>query len=187
MLAAFSRDKIMFASKVFTTSILLSRQKRCLVAIKVNFARQKFWREKIMFVAIKFVWRDKSLGATSILLLRQKTCFFVARLLSQQKYACRNKTFVATKLCLRQRFCHDKHTFVATKKGVFLRQTRVCRDKSKFRTTNDLARQNCVCRDKICLLRQACFCCDKRRAAKMILLAAPASDRGGGSGAGRRV
>ena len=33
------------------------------------------------------------------------------RLLSRQKYACRDKTFVATK----DVFCHDKHVFVATK------------------------------------------------------------------------
>ena len=39
------------------------------------------------------------------------------RLLSRQKYACRDKTFVETKLC----FFLDKHTFVATN---------ICRDKS---------------------------------------------------------
>ena len=38
-------------------------------------------------------------------------------LLSQQKYACHDKTFVATKLCLSQQthVCHDKNILVTTK------------------------------------------------------------------------
>ena len=37
------------------------------------------------------------------------------RVLSQQKYACRGKTFVATNIILsQQKFCHNKLTFVAT-------------------------------------------------------------------------
>ena len=59
----------------------------------------------IIFVAIKrFV-------ETNMFVCRDKT-----RLLSRQKYACHDKTFVATKLCLSQqsRVCHDKSILVAT-------------------------------------------------------------------------
>ena len=82
------------------------------------------------------------------------------RLQQQRKYACQDKAFVVTNMCLSgQRFCH-KHTFVATK-DVFCRDKRVCRDKSKLVMTKPLlqqayfyhnrtrlmSRQNC-CRDK---------------------------------------
>ena len=124
-----SRQNYVCVKGFVTTSIILSRQKRCFVAIKVNFARQTFWREKIIFGAIKFVWRDKSIGATSILLLRQKTCFFwcflshvfcrnksmlaATKLLSQRNYVC-DKGFVTTSiLLLRQKRC-----FVATNTGL---------------------------------------------------------------------
>ena len=51
----------------------------------------------------------------------------------------------------RQKFCRYKHVFVETK-HVF------CRDKSMLAVTKLLSRQNHVCRDKICLSRQAyCF------------------------------
>ena len=59
----------------------------------------------IIFVAIKrFV-------ETNMFVCRDKT-----RLLSRQKYACHDKTFVATKICLSQqsRVCHDKSILVAT-------------------------------------------------------------------------
>ena len=50
--------------------------------------------------------------------------------LSQQKYACRNKPFVATNIFLSwQQFCHDKHNFVMT--SLLLSwQTHVCHDKT---------------------------------------------------------
>ena len=90
------------------------------------------------------------------------------RLLSLQKYACRDKTFVATKSVMFVMFCRDKHVlnFIATsillsrqKTCVFSRQTRVSRDTC-------LSRQNYVCRDKNMLVAtklnsQAKFCRDK--------------------------
>ena len=61
-------------------------------------------------------------------LSRQNTSFVAT------KYACRNKTFVATE--------RDKHTFVATK-VVFCRDRHVfCRDKHVFVATKLLSRQN---------------------------------------------
>ena len=65
------------------------------------------------------------LVTTNVCLLQQNTFFLL-----WHKYACHNKTFVMTKLCLLQqifvmtkvlsrqawqRFCRDKHTFVVTK------------------------------------------------------------------------
>ena len=84
------------------------------------------------------------------------------RLLWRQKYACRNKTVVATKLCYyaeqifvatntclsRQMFCHDKHTFVARKVSLS-RQTYFCHNKRRV-----LSRQTRVCHNKT-------FSCDK--------------------------
>ena len=72
------------------------------------------------------------------------------RLLSRQKYACHDKTFVATKLC----WSRDKHNFVATKAFVatsvaklLLRQNYVCRNKRFVATKIRLSLQN-ICRDK---------------------------------------
>ena len=58
----------------------------------------------IIFVAIK------SFVATNMCLSQQKS------LLSRQKYACHDKTFVASKLCLsrQSRVCHDKSILVTT-------------------------------------------------------------------------
>ena len=87
----------------------------------------------IMFVATKVLLRQ------TVFFCRDKT-----RVLSWQKYACCNKTLVATKLrLLRQnifvatkvlsqqtrlswhKFCRDKHTFVTTK-DVFCRNEHIC-------------------------------------------------------------
>ena len=57
-------------------------------------------------------------------------------LLSRQKYTCRDKTSVVTKLCLSRK----KRRFFLF---IFFRQTRVCRDKHIFAATKDV------------------FCCDK--------------------------
>ena len=80
-------------------------------------------------------------------------------LLSQQKYACCDKTFVVTKhvfchnksmqtnICcdrsfvLTKIFCRSKHTFVMTK-DVF------CRDKHMFVATNTCLSQQKFCHDK---------------------------------------
>ena len=49
--------------------------------------------------------------------------------LSRQKYACRDKTFVVTKLCLSRQICRDE-TLVA--KNVLSQQAYVCRDKRRI-------------------------------------------------------
>ena len=89
---------------------------------------------------------------------KTRVCRAKTRLLSLQKYACRYKTFVVTKLCFSPQnsfvttkdvFWLDKHTFVATKDYYFFVATNICL-KKKIAT-------------KICLTRQAYFCRDKRR------------------------
>ena len=112
----------------------------------------------IIFVAIKVLSRQPC-----VCVCRDKT-----RLLSRQKYACRDKImFVAANTC----------TFVSTK-GVFLR---VCRDKSKLVATKIMFVATNICRDKNMFCRR-----DKHNfvATKMILVAAPANDGGGGGGGG---
>ena len=48
--------------------------------------------------------------ADSIIGAATSISFVAANVLSRQKYACRGKCFVATKVCLsRQNVCHDKH------------------------------------------------------------------------------
>jgi len=103
--------------------------------------------------------------ATSIIFVMTMFCQNKTHLMSRQKYACRNETFVTTKLCLLQQnifvmtkhiFCHDKimqvpflcdkHAFVMTK--VLLWQTwfccdKFCQDKHTFVTTKDV-----FCHDK---------------------------------------
>ena len=82
---------------------------------------------------------------TKVCLLRQTcVCRDKTRLLSRQKYACRNKAFVSTKTGLS-------------------RQTQVCRD--VFVATNTCLSRHMFCRDKRFVAR------------KMILVAAPANDR----------
>ena len=81
----------------------------------------------------------KVLSRQTRVLSRQNTSF-----LSRQKYAFRDKTFVATKVfvkhvcvcvCVcRDKFCRDKHTSAA-RKHVF------CRDKHVFVATKLLSRQ----------------------------------------------
>ena len=82
-------------------------------------------------------------------LSQQKFCR-KTRLLSQQKYACRNKTSVLTKLCLSQPnifVATNKHMFVAT--NVLSRQAYFCHDKSKLVATKlYLSGQKCVCHNK---------------------------------------
>ena len=108
-------------------------------------------------------------------------------LLSRQKYACREKTFVATKLCLSW-----QNIFVATKRlsqifvttNVFVTtkvlwwQAYFCRDKRHV-----LSWQICVCHNKSKLFvtkvlsQQNYVCCDKSFVAtKMMLVAAPTND-----------
>ena len=120
-----------------------------------------FCRDKILFVATKHFCPDK-------------TCRDKTRLLSRQKQACLDETFVATKLCLSQQnifvvniflsfffvatntcllrqknkviFFRDKHTFVAKKTPKTKR--RVCREKSRLVATKHFSLQNYVYRDR---------------------------------------
>ena len=102
----------------------------------------------LFLVDVCHVWSQVSLAgvATSIIFVRTKV-------LSWQKYACRNKSFVVTSLHLSRQTCvgHDKSKFVTTK-HVF------CRDKS--------------------MLSWQLFCCDKHVfvVTKMVLVAAPTND-----------
>ena len=113
--------------------------------------------------------------ATKVLSWQTHLCHDKTHLLSQWKYTCRNKTFVATKLCLSQQkllswqayFCrdkwhfyHNKHTFVMTKVSL-LQQNRACCNKSEsFVATKVLSQQKCLSWQF--LLWQAYFCHDKR-------------------------
>ena len=115
------------------------------------------WRElpQVSFLSRERFCPDKHVFvATNMCLSHDK-----ARLLSRQKYSCREKiTFVAT-----------KQTCVLSPKAYFCRD---CRDRSLLVATNVLLRQNYICRDKylswqkFCRnknTRQSYFCCDKRR------------------------
>ena len=71
-------------------------------------------------------------------------------ILSWQKYACHDKTFVTTNICLSwQRFCRDKHNFVVTK--VLSQQAYFCHiQKMCFVTMNTcLSQQMHVCHYKL--------------------------------------
>ena len=112
---------------------------------------------------------------------RDKTC-----LLLWQKYACHDKTFDTTKLCLSQqnlvttkllsqqifratkmclswqKFCCDKYTFVMTQKIFFLsRQTHVCFYKSKLVRPKRLSWQKYVCRNNSFVMTRI-LCCNNR-------------------------
>ena len=95
-----------------------------------------FCHDKSMLFATK-LWCDKSFVLTSILL-------------SRQKYACNDKTFVPTKL-LRQIFVVTKQFF---QDKSFVTNILLLQQKTCF-----LSRQTCVCHS-MCLLRQK-FCCNK--------------------------
>ena len=76
-------------------------------------------------------------AATSIIFFATKVvCHDKTRLLSRQKYACRDK-HILSRLAY---FCREKHVFVASK--IF------------FRTNIILSRQAYFCRDKRCILSQ---------------------------------
>ena len=81
-------------------------------------------------------------------------CHDKTHLLSQQKYASRDKDFVEKKLCLLQqpKNCHDK-SFV---------MTNICCDKHNFVVTKLLSRQACFCCDKyVFVITKHVFCRDK--------------------------
>ena len=85
-------------------------------------------------------------------------CRDKTRLLSRQKYACRDQTFVATKLWLR--FCRDKHTFVTTK-DVFRDKSKLVMIKVIMFVPTNIYREKSFVVTKICLLRQDTFLATK--------------------------
>ena len=103
-----------------------------------------------------------AVAATSTFLSQQNTSFVAT------KYACGDKSFVGTKLCL-----SPQNIFVATKP--LSRQISVA-------TNINLSRQNRsfvgLVATKLLSRQKTCFCRDKHVfvATKMILVAAPASD-----------
>ena len=111
------------------------------------------WHQQWQTVRTSLIYRWRELPQVSKLpkvlselpkVLSWQTCFFVVTkyVLTRQKYACRDKTFVVTNMCLswqntsllwqtcvchnKDVFCHDK-TFVTT--NIFLLQQNFCRDK----------------------------------------------------------
>ena len=91
-----------------------------------------------------------------------------------QKYACRDKTFFATKLCLsRQNYvCRDKTNIILSRKKVLSRQTHFCRDKQ---TQNILSRQTWFCCGKHTFVAtKDVFCVVATKL--LILVAVPAND-----------
>ena len=143
---------------------------------KHNFVATKYFCHDQTFVATnicrdtKHVFVVTIFVVTSILLLWQKMCFGATKTcLSRQKWACRDKSFVVTKLCLllqifvvtkllswqkdaKAYFCHDKRC-------VLSRPKHVCHDKSKLVVTKVLSWQNYVCCYKY--LSWQNFCCNK--------------------------
>ena len=149
----FCRDK--------TLVCLLSWRKyacrdKTFVATKLCLSQQQklSWH---IFVAINTCLSRHKFVMTSILLLRQKTCFVTTNTcLSRQTYFC------VTKVCLLQQI------FVVTKIG--LSWQRFCRDKHTFVTTKDF-----FCHDKHVFFRDKTFV-----VTKMILMAAPTNNSFGG-------
>ena len=102
------------------------------------------------------LWRE--LPQVSFL-LRQKFCCD-----KRWTYACCDKTFDVTKLCLsQQNICHDKHNRVTT--------NFCCCDKHNFVTTKVLLWHAYFCHDKKCVCHDRSFL-----ATKLILVAAPSND-----------
>ena len=93
-------------------------------------------------------------AATSIIFVTANVLVMTKRLLSRQKYACHDKSFVITKLCSsQQNFCVDKHTFVVTKDVS-------CCDKHVFVTTESFSWQN-FCHKHTSVATKDAFCHDK--------------------------
>ena len=85
---------------------------RAATSIMFVVTKHGFCHDKSMLV----MTNDKHVVMTSLFLLQQThVCGDDTHLLSQQKYACHDKTFVATNTCLsHQKFCRGKHTFENT-------------------------------------------------------------------------
>ena len=107
------------------------------------------------FQSLTRVARNIIFVATQVLSRQTCVCHDKTRLLSQQKYACCDKTFVSTKNYV----CHDK-TFVATK--LCLYATNICHDKSFVTTKIFLRDKHNFVATKL-VSQHAYFCRDKRR------------------------
>ena len=121
---------------------------------------------------------NKSFVVTNRCLSWQNTSFVMTKIcLSWQKYACRDKSFVTTKLCLLrwtclswQNFCCNKHNFVTT--NVLLRQAYLCHDQHMFVMIikkSFVATKVCLSQQNL-LLRQNYVCHNKTFVATSILL-----------------
>ena len=134
----------------------MSRQNTSFIATKECLSLQKFCREKIRFVATKYFYRDKTFFKTNI--GRDKIMFVatsILRLLSREKYACRDKTLSRQNTCLLRQIsvatniCLLRQIFVATK--VFSTFVAIydvfCRDKQYLTRQTRFCRQN-ICRHK---------------------------------------
>ena len=169
------------ALKVLDEQEMYDQAMDCLQRYKIRKqVRLYHWQElpQVSFLSQQKICHDKH---------EFKTCP-----LPWKMYACSDKTFVVTNLCLSfvatKIFCHnkhvfcccDKHTFVATKVSLswqnFCCDKIVCHDKY-------LSQQKYVCCDKsfvatsMLLLQKTCVCRDKMFVTtKMVLVAAPADD-----------
>jgi len=88
---------------------------------------------------------------------------------SRQKYACRDKAFVATNIC------RHIHVCLSHKSMLVAINTCICRHKHNFVATKVLSRQAHFCLDKRCVLSpQTRVCPDKKQTKKLV--AASAND-----------
>ena len=135
------------------------------------------WRElpQELFLSRQRFCRNKGFVTTNTYLSRQtRVCRDKTRLLSRQKYACRGKIFVATKLCLLRQICFIK-TSVATTKHLS-RQQNFSRDKTKYFCCDkytSVATKDMFCRNKHTFVKHVFV------ATKMIFVAALANDTEG--------
>ena len=131
--------------------------KRWPICLAVTPTRQTTGRERGRAMVRKYHWRELpqvSFLSRQKFCRRTRVCRDKTRLLSRQKYACRDKTFVVTnispdkhKLFSRQAyFCRDKITFVATS---LLLSQQIC----------VLLRQTRLVSTKVCLSRQKFYSC----------------------------
>ena len=97
-----------------------------------------FWRKGVVWVSLAGAATSIIFVATNMCLSRQKKC-----LLSRQKYACRDKTFVTTKLCLSPQYLSRQiflgyFSYFLAKKDVYACQEKYCHEK------NILSRQKMI-------------------------------------------
>ena len=123
-----SRSKYACRDRRLSRRNYVCRDKRFLL-------RQNVWHDKYLSRKTYFCGYKHTFVATNTCLSRQNTSLvatkvFLSRQNSRQIFVCRDKSFVARKLCQSSQayLCRNKHIFVATK-DVF------CRDKHMFVAT----------------------------------------------------